>query len=181
MQVEGPLLTVHSDPPQKRFMFFDDSHIVQMQSDWFAYNWRKTQSSPDYERYEPSRYAFEKHFNSLCSFLEESQIQLQPTQTEITYVNRIASSSLLSNVGPFGSLFKDIQPTAGKYLPSPSRAQSNMDIRNIRGRLWSPACCGGNGAGPTNRGAIRCADINSTRHSYLSRHRRDPGLFRSWP
>jgi hypothetical protein len=33
-------------PPPTRFMFSDDNHLVQIQSDWFAYNWRKTPARP---------------------------------------------------------------------------------------------------------------------------------------
>ncbi len=54
-------VTVHVEPPSPRFLFSTDNHLVQIQSDWFAYNWRKTPENPDYGRYEAGRERFEAH------------------------------------------------------------------------------------------------------------------------
>ena len=126
--------------PPSRFWFSDGSHLVQVQPDWFAYNWRKTKDRPDYERYEAGRECFEMYLDRLRSFLKlELSVDLQPTQCEITYVNHIALSTLDAELGPLGALLRDVQPRTGQYLPTPGHADFacayEMQAGDSRGRL----------------------------------------------
>ena len=65
----GVTLTVRNEPRPPRFLFFDDNHLVQLQSDWYAYNWRKTPAKPHYERYESGRTRFKRYLTALSDFL----------------------------------------------------------------------------------------------------------------
>ena len=133
-------LTLHNEPPPSRFMFHDGNHLVQLQSDWFAYNWRKTKSRPAYERYESGRSRFVRYLSKLSRFLaEEWSTDIQPAQCEVTYVNHISLSALDKHSGTLGTLLNDIQPKAGVYLPQPRYADASwgydVETSSIRGRL----------------------------------------------
>ena len=126
-------LTARNEPRPPRFLFFDNNHLVQLQSDWYAYNWRKTPFKPDYERYESGRSRFKTYLAKLRTFLrEELSAEFQPKQGEVTYVNHIPVSSLEGDPGPLGMLLNDVQPRAGQYLPEPRYANASWgyDIRN---------------------------------------------------
>jgi len=127
--------------PPSRFWFSDGSHLVQVQPDWFAYNWRKTRERPAYERYEAGRERFEMYLGKLRSFLQlELSVDLQPTQCEITYVNHVALSKLDIELGPLGVLLRDVQPKGGQYLPAPNQAEFSctyeMHTNDSRGRIY---------------------------------------------
>ncbi|MCY3952240.1 MAG: TIGR04255 family protein [bacterium] len=128
------------EPPPTRFMFSDDNHLVQIQSDWFAYNWRKTLARPDYERYEAGRERFQSHLEQFSAFLHEDlEARLQPVQCEITYVNHVALVAPTAGAGPLGAVLRDVQPTVGAYLPEPHHAefssQYEMHAEDVVGRL----------------------------------------------
>ncbi|MCY4632759.1 MAG: TIGR04255 family protein [bacterium] len=128
------------EPPPTRFMFSDDNRLVQIQSDWFAYNWRKTPARPDYERYEAGRERFQSHLEQFIAFLDaDLQARLQPVQCEITYVNHIALPGPTDGAGPLGAVLRDVQPTAGAYLPEPHHAEFSsryeMHAEDVVGRL----------------------------------------------
>ena len=55
--------------PSPRFFCSSGSDLVQLQQDWFAYNWRKTPESPDYTRYEKGRAKFAQHLATLWRVL----------------------------------------------------------------------------------------------------------------
>ena len=128
------------EPPPTRFMFSDDNRLVQIQSDWFAYNWRKTPARPDYERYEAGRERFQSHLEQFSAFLDaDLEARLQPVQCEITYVNHIALPGPTDGAGPLGAVLRDVQPTAGAYLPEPHHAEFSsryeMHAEDVVGRL----------------------------------------------
>ena len=128
------------EPPPTRFMFSADNHLVQIQSDWFAYNWRKTSARPDYDRYEAGRERFRAYLEQFSAFLEaDLGAGLQPVQCEITYVNHIILPGPAAGAGPLGAVLSDVQPNAGTYLPEPHHAEfsSRYDMRaeDVVGRL----------------------------------------------
>ena len=133
-------LTLRNEPLPPRLLFFDDNHLVQLQQDWYAYNWRKTPARPDYERYEEGRNRFKRYLYMLCDYLtNELSVEFHPKQGEITYVNRIPMSVLREDPGPLGLLLNDIQPAAGNYLPEPYYAEASWGYEfkddKVRGRL----------------------------------------------
>ena len=133
-------LTARNEPRPPRFLFFNNNHLVQLQSDWYAYNWRKTPFKPDYERYESGRSRFKTYLAKLRTFLrEELSAEFQPKQGEVTYVNHIPVSSLEGDPGPLGMLLNDVRPRAGQYLPEPRYANASwgydIQAREVRGRL----------------------------------------------
>lgn len=70
----------------------NDERLIQLQSDWFAYNWRKRVS--EYDHYEQGRENFETYFRKFETYLKEYKLgTVSPTQCEVTYVNHIATPS----------------------------------------------------------------------------------------
>ena len=121
-------------------MFSADNHLLQIQSDWFAYNWRKSATRPAYERYEAGRERFRAYLEKFSEFLEaDLGAGLQPVQCEITYVNHIALRGPTAAAGPLGAVLRDVQPSAGAYLPEPHDAEFSsryeMHAEDVVGRL----------------------------------------------
>lgn len=111
--------------PSPRFFCSSGSDLVQLQVDWFAYNWRKTSESPEYSRYEIGRDKFKLWLGEFQAFLKESLdgSSLEPTQCEVTYVNHIQLTSDVLDEGPFGRVFQHVNPTNGEFLSSPETAR----------------------------------------------------------
>ena len=133
-------VSLRVEPPPTRFMFSDDNHLVQIQSDWFAYNWRKTPARPDYERYEAGRERFQTYLEQFGAFLDtDLEARLQPVQCEVTYVNHISLPGPIGEAGPLGAILRDVQPTAGAFLPEPHDAEFScryeMHDDDVVGRL----------------------------------------------
>ena len=128
------------EPPPTRFMFSTENHLVQIQSDWFAYNWRKTPDQPAYERYEAGRERFQTYLERFSAFLDgDLEARLQPVQCEVTYVNHIALPGPTAGAGPLGAILRDVNPTTGAYLPEPHDAEFScrydMHDDDVVGRL----------------------------------------------
>jgi uncharacterized protein (TIGR04255 family) len=63
--------------------------LVQIQSDWFARNWRRVTAAESYPRYPVVSDAFADDLERFRSYLEAEGMLLQPTQCEITYIDHI--------------------------------------------------------------------------------------------
>ena len=169
-------LRIGGSIPSPRFFCSSGNDLIQLQQDWFAYNWRKTPENPDYTRYEKGRAKFERWMTDLSSFVQETLgAELVPTQCEVTYINHIALTADDLSWGPFGAVLHDIQPRSGAFLPLPetSRHVSAYVIPSDEGfpmgrlhvavdRAWA-----GEERGPivllslTARGAPRANEISS--------------------
>lgn len=169
-------LRIGGSIPSPRFFCSSGNDLIQLQQDWFAYNWRKTPENPDYTRYEKGRAKFERWMTDLSSFVQETfGAELVPTQCEVTYINHIALTADDLAWGPFGAVLRDIQPRSGAFLPLPetSRHVSAYVIPSDEGspmgrlhvavdRAWA-----GEERGPivllslTARGAPRTSELSS--------------------
>lgn len=111
--------------PSPRFFCSSGSDLVQLQVDWFAYNWRKTSENPEYSRYEKGRDKFKLWLQKFQAFLKESLDvpSLEPTQCEVTYVNHIQLTTDVKDEGPFGRVLQHVSPTNGEFLSSPDTAR----------------------------------------------------------
>ena len=117
-------LRIGAPMPSPRFFCSSGSDLIQLQQDWFAYNWRKTPENPDYTRYEKGRAKFERWLADLNFYVQESLgATLMPTQCEVTYINHVALTADDLASGPFGSVLGDIQPRSGAFLPLPETSR----------------------------------------------------------
>lgn len=99
--------------------------MVQVQSDWFAYNWRRTPSEPDYIRYPAARQRFAGWLESLDRFVaDELGRSLVPTQCEVTYVNQIELAPDDLTAGPLGGAIRGVSTGKGSFLPVPEHGEA---------------------------------------------------------
>jgi len=84
-------------PPTPRVWFLrsDSSELIQIQSDRFAHNWRKTGEGEEYPRYdEHIRRTFVEKFGSFEDHIKREALgTLVANQCEVTYVNHIECES----------------------------------------------------------------------------------------
>ena len=117
-------LQVGAGMPSPRFFCSSGNDLVQLQQDWFAYNWRKTPENPDYTRYEKGRAKFERWLVDLSSYVQETLGEtLMPTQCEVTYINHVALTEEDLAYGPLGAVLRDVQPRSGAFLPLPETSR----------------------------------------------------------
>ncbi|MBU1866261.1 MAG: TIGR04255 family protein [Actinobacteria bacterium] len=86
----GIEFTVGPPPAKTRawLVSADDERLIQIQRDFFAYNWRKRKG--DYDRYEVGRDNFAKYFREFEAFLADKGLgEIGPRQCEVTYINHI--------------------------------------------------------------------------------------------
>lgn len=67
----------------------DQQHLMQVQSDWFAVNWRRKDAAGDYDRWPARRAAFEARWAEFSEWLRVRGENTDPTQFEVTYINHI--------------------------------------------------------------------------------------------
>jgi len=95
----------------------DGQELLQLQSGWFACNWRKVQPNGEYDRWQRRRAAFERYFTSMSDYLtREGAGQPKVRQCEVTYINHITASAVWSDHAEFSKIFT-VSPGAG--LPYP--------------------------------------------------------------
>lgn len=91
----GPSIEFTAPPPIPRIWFIDESRreLIQIQQDRFIRNWRRTDDSDQYPRYEKYiRPRFKRDFEDFCRFLDEREVgQPTATQCELTYINHIVA------------------------------------------------------------------------------------------
>lgn len=79
-------------PPVPRLWFVnvEGSHLLQVQNDWLARNWRRTGPESQYPRYPDLRAAFHRDLQRLSQFVTDQDLgELRFTQCEVTYINHI--------------------------------------------------------------------------------------------
>ena len=140
--------------PTPRLWFRDaaGAHLIQLQNNWFARNWRKVPEAPDYPSYEELSTRFIDDLEKFKKFLKREGVP-QPafTQCEITYIDHIevrddspaGLSSVLSLVAdpPDFPTRPEGQQIASGYVIEHNQGpvgrlhvQANTAIRNSDGR-----------------------------------------------
>lgn len=136
LQADDPVrlqLQLTSTPPVNRSWFVGSNEVVQLQSDWVAFNWRKSDANPDYIRYSACRPRFEKLLADLAGYLKTScDRKLEILQAEITYVNHIELTADEAEHGPLTAVFSDISSNQGGYLPHPQQSQLQASYEMTR-------------------------------------------------
>jgi uncharacterized protein (TIGR04255 family) len=114
-------LSFMATPPLPRLWFLndDESQLVQVQSDWFARNWRKTASTSGYPRYPTLRSTFESQLRRFVDHARAADLgEFAPTQCEITYVNHIPAEDGAANP-PTDILSFLSMPASGRFPQGP--------------------------------------------------------------
>jgi uncharacterized protein (TIGR04255 family) len=103
----GPTVsfTMMQDVPLPRLWFQNDvrTQLVQVQNNFLARNWRKSENSADYPRYPALRELFALDMERLNEFLTKRRLgDFAPTQCEITYINHVSGSKVDDVLAFFG-------------------------------------------------------------------------------
>jgi uncharacterized protein (TIGR04255 family) len=111
--------------------------LIQVQQDRFVFNWRKSDGSVEYPRYEKVREAFLREIEVFERFLgREGLGRISPNQCEITYVNIIESENAWKHHGELGAVLTAInEEPQSSVLPKREeiRAAWRYVMRNQQG------------------------------------------------
>jgi uncharacterized protein (TIGR04255 family) len=137
-----PQLKLTSIPPLPRVWLIsqDGTKIIQIQRDRFVHNWRKVNSGNEYPRYNSLIKDFQGYLSEFIDFLNDAELeQIQPTQYELTYVNRIPQGQGWSALKDIGQVFPDIswQVSSSRFLANPQSVSwaTVFELPDKTGRL----------------------------------------------
>lgn len=108
-------------PPPRRVWLFnaDGSHLIQIQSDRFLFNWKHTLGASGYPSYQVVVAEFEKHLHSFVAFMRDKcGVDLSYRQFEMTYVNHIMKDNGLPSTRELSVLVDHVcRESSERFLP----------------------------------------------------------------
>jgi len=117
-----PRLEFRRGPQAPRFWFRSaaEDQLVQVQNDWIAFNWRKSQSASGYRHFTEGLDRFSDLFTSLSSYVETLGARpLEALQVEVSYVNQIlAADGGWAQPSEMPKVFRGVQPLESRHLPA---------------------------------------------------------------
>lgn len=97
--------------PLPRLWFVDPAgaQLIQVQSDWFARNWRRMEGGGEYPRYPALSDAFIDDLTRFRAYLSSQGLDITPTQCGVTYIDHIVlpEHGGLASVLSFGAAGAD--------------------------------------------------------------------------
>jgi uncharacterized protein (TIGR04255 family) len=126
-----PPFQISMGVPSLRYWFFNENEVIQVQSDRFIHNWRKTESEEEYPHYELIQEKFRKAISIFETFLRDNSLgELRPNQCEIAYINQI---DLPDDMNPHENLQKIFRFLNESLVPVSSLKfeDSNIQMRYI--------------------------------------------------
>ncbi len=112
--------------PLPRVWFIDDteSKLIQVQSNFFCFNWRRHQNeNAVYPHYDAIAKEFRSNLAIFQQFLSEMGFgNLEPTELELTYINHIPQGSGWETIDEVSKVVTDLcwNAAAPRFLPKPS-------------------------------------------------------------
>ena len=79
----------NAEPPRVWFIDETGDRVVQVQSNWFACNWRNVRAESTYQQWERRREDFRAQWESFSSWVAACGDEVVPVQCEVTYINHI--------------------------------------------------------------------------------------------
>jgi uncharacterized protein (TIGR04255 family) len=143
----GARLTISAEmfEPSPRLWFLDAErrHLIQIQRDLFARNWRKEDSDEVYPGFPILLDQFKASLERFDRFLTDSKVGgLQPIQVEVSYINHIPSNG--TDQLTLSTLLKTVNGVVVDGLPRQEDEQysANYVIGDNQGRLRVSASTG---------------------------------------
>ncbi|MCC7342477.1 MAG: TIGR04255 family protein [Bryobacterales bacterium] len=135
LEVQFPIL---EKPPLPRVWYVHDTknELLQLQSDRFIRNWRKTGDGDSYPRYEAVRQRFDQDFQDFQAFLAEEDIgTVAVNQCEVTYVNHIVAGEGWSSHGELDRVFTMWSSPSGDFpgVAEDASVHARFPIRSVEG------------------------------------------------
>jgi uncharacterized protein (TIGR04255 family) len=105
----------------------DGTALAQLQTDWFAYNWRDLNATQAaYPRWPVVEGAFLRYFRLMTGFIEaEGFGPLTARQCEVTYINQIKPNGVWQSHGDLDKVLSVIG-SAHEFLPRPETTQTSV-------------------------------------------------------
>ena len=126
-----------------RVVFDGQSHLLQLQSDRFLMNWRKTSASSSYPGFDKNFPQFKDQLGRFSKYCRDEKLgELSFNQLELTYVNFIENLSVEKQLD-FSHIFVDhfIDSSSNRFLSNPESFNWNTSYKmpNGLGRLHTLA------------------------------------------
>lgn len=113
--------------PRAWFLSHDRAELLQVQSNWFGRNWRRTEQDQGYPSFDNLGPAFFTDFEEFQSFLKEEKLgDLIPTQCELTYINELTSPRGLTHSEP-EKVLREFHP-----IPTPDSVAEFVHPESVR-------------------------------------------------
>ena len=109
-------------PPSGRYWLLndDETELIQVQPDRFAYNWRREPSAAEYPRYRHLRERFHEVFSTfVATARQRGGKDVRPTWCEVTYVNPIDMPGDEDRHLDLSRILRRISPAVATALPDP--------------------------------------------------------------
>jgi uncharacterized protein (TIGR04255 family) len=128
-------------PPLRRTWMIDSTghQLLQLQQDWFLFNWKRVSDDQEYPRYSKISAWFEQHWNRFTAFVaDRDRGAIVIRQFELSYFNHIGPDNGLAITGHGGVLIDHtIQKHDHRFLPEPRSYawRSVYELPDRAGRL----------------------------------------------
>ena len=112
----GLSLELLSGPPPIRYWFSNEAgdELLQIQSNWFAANWRKVAPAGEYGRWESRWDAFQRWITVFAGVVSDGKLDFD--QVEVTYVNHIEPEEVWSHHGDAALVFTPLALPQSGFL-----------------------------------------------------------------
>jgi uncharacterized protein (TIGR04255 family) len=110
-------------PPRVWFVHKDENELIQVQQDWFIYNWRRQKGEDVYPHYEHVVGRLKECFGKFEEFLQERDMgPAVIKECMLTYINHIPIEEGWSSLQDLHDIFVDLSQPSNKerFLPTPS-------------------------------------------------------------
>jgi len=127
-------------PPRVWFVHKDDKELIQVQPDWFLYNWRRQKGEDIYPHYEHVIKQFKKCFAKFKKFLTSVGIgEVTIRECMLTYINHIPEGEGWGTLADLANVFSDFRSLSDteRFLPPPTNIGWNREfpLPDGKGRL----------------------------------------------
>jgi len=138
-------LQLHSQTVPQRVWYFgkDEDEVIQIQPDWFIFNWR--QQGKDYPSFSKTSVRFRDEFKRFKAFCLEDKIEEPiPNLVEVSYINKILPADNEPIIEYMGRLFTGLcwkESTSDIFLGLPEAGTFNRVwvMNEKEGRLYAEA------------------------------------------
>ena len=122
---KGQSPEIFDTPPLRRVWFVhkDENELIQVQQDWFLYNWRRRKGEDIYPHYEHVINRLKACFAKFNEFLQEKDLgPVVIKECLLTYINHIPIDEGWCSLQDLHNIFVDLcKPSdKGRFLPTPS-------------------------------------------------------------
>ena len=122
----GVSLELLAGPPPIRYWFSNETgdELLQIQSNWFAANWRKVAPAGEYGRWGSRWDAFQRWITIFAEIVSDEDLDFD--QVEVTYINHIEPVAVWNHHGDAASVFKPLAPVNEGFLKEPEQFSANL-------------------------------------------------------